>query len=368
MKVNFLTENIQEKISLLGKTLPSHSPIPVLTSLLVEATKEGFFLSATDLEFGVTIQIPAKIEEEGGVLIPGKHFIEVINSLGKEKATLTQEKDQVLLETQTGTFKFQVMPKDEFPKMFEEKGEKIDEFTKEEFATIFSRLTFAVSTDSARPHLTGIYIVKKDKEVHFVATDGYRMTLVKTTREIDDEMLKEGIIVSVQLISEALSLKSAEKISLFVYRKGNQFILEADGVRLVGRLIEGVYPDYARVIPGSVGTTITVEVEEFLRVVRVVSVFARENANVVSVDIKSGTLTLSVPSTSIGEAESVLEGIQEGPDGAISFNIKYLSDLLRVSEGKKIKVGINSSFDPSLFTIPGEESFLHVIMPVKVQE
>ena len=97
MKVNFLTENIQEKISLLGKTLPSHAPIPVLTSILIEATKEGLFLSATDLEFGITVQIPAKIEEEGGVLIPGKQFIEIINSLGKEKATFTQEKDQMLL-------------------------------------------------------------------------------------------------------------------------------------------------------------------------------------------------------------------------------------------------------------------------------
>lgn len=368
MKVNFLTENIQEKISLLGKTLPSHAPIPVLTSILIEATKEGLFLSATDLEFGITVQIPAKIEEEGGVLIPGKQFIEIINSLGKEKATFTQEKDQMLLETQTGTFKFQAMPKDEFPKMFEEKGEKIDEYTKEEFTAIFSRLTFAVSTDSARPHLTGIYIVKKEKEVHFVATDGYRLSLVKTVREVGEEVLQEGIIVSPQLISEALSLKSAEKISLFVYKQGNQFILEADGVRLVGRLIEGVYPEYARVVPGSVGTAITVDVGEFLKVVRAVSVFARENANVVKVDVKNGTLTLSVPSTSIGEAESVLEGTQEGPDGEISFNSRYLSDLLRVSEGKKIKVGINSSFDPSLFTIPGEESFLHVIMPVKVQD
>lgn len=368
MRVNFLTENLIENISLLGKTLPSHSSIPVLSSILVEAVKDGLFFSATDLEFGVTLQVPAKIEEEGGVLIPGKQFIEVVNSLGKEKVTLKQEKDQIHLEAQSGVFKFQALPKDEFPKMFEEKGEEMQVFKKEEFFEIFSKLTLAVSTDAARPHLTGVFIVKKEEEIHYVATDGYRLSIVKKPIIQGQDTLEKGIIVSSQLINEALSLKSVQNISLFVYEKGNQVMLEADGVRLIGRLIEGVYPDYTKAIPGSVGTTLTVLVEEFLKTVRVVSVFARENANVVRVSISENTLALSVPSTSIGEAESKVEGNQEGPDGSISFNSKYLLDLLRIAEGKKIKIGINSSFDPSLFTIPGDVQFLHVIMPVRVEE
>lgn len=368
MKVSLLTENLQETISLLGKTLPAHSPVPVLSSILVDATKDGLYLSATDLEFGVTTTVPAKIEEEGGVLIPGKQFIEVVNSLGKEKATLRQEKDQVLLEAQTGTFKFQAIPKDEFPKMFEDVGEKVDEFTREEFIQVFSKLTFAVSTDDARPHLTGVYLVKKEDTIHFVATDGYRLSLVSKKGRGGGSILEKGIIISPQLINDALSLKTQSPIKLYVYEKGNQVILETEGVRLVGRLIEGVYPEYSRVIPGSAGSAITVSVEEFLKVVRAVTVFARENANVVSLNISDNTLTLTVPSTSLGEAESVIEGLQEGPGGNISYNIKYLSDLLRVSENGKIKMGINSPFDPSIFTLPQDGDFLHVIMPVRVQE
>lgn len=368
MKVSLLTENLQENISLLGKTLPVHSPVPVLSSVLIDASSDGLHLSVTDLEFGVTITVAGKIEEEGGVLVPGKQFIEVVNSLGKEKAVLRQVKDQVLLETQTGTFKFQAIPKDEFPKMFEEKGEKIEEFTRNAFIDIFSKLTIAVSTDEARPHLTGIYITKKDDGVHFVATDGYRLSLVSEKERNGEKLPETGIIISPQLISDALSLKTESNISLYMYEKGNQVILEAEGIRLIGRLIEGTYPDYGRVIPGSTGTAISISSEEFLKAVRAVTVFARENANVVSIKIADNALTLSVPSTSIGEAESVIEGIQEGPEGNISYNIKYLSDLLRISGNGKIKLGINSPFDPSVFTIPSDKNFLHVIMPVRVQE
>lgn len=368
MKASVLTENLQEHLSLVGKVIPAHSSVPVLSSILLEATKEGILLSATDLEFGITITVPAKVEEEGGVLIPGKQFIEVVNSLGHEKALIYQEKDQIHLEAQTGKFTFQGVPKDEFPKMFEEKGVVVEEFTREEFVAIFSRLTFAVSTDDARPHLTGVYMTEKDSETHFVATDGYRLSLVSSKQKEVGEGFSGGIIISPQLINDALSLKTTSKITMYTYIQGNQVILETDGVSLIGRLIEGTYPEYTRVIPEGSTTSITVSVEDFQKAVRAISVFARENANVVSIKVVDNTLVLSVPSTSIGEAESIVEGVQEGPGGNISFNIKYLSDLLRVAISKTITMGIQSPFDPAIFTVSQEKEFLHVIMPVRVQE
>lgn len=367
MNVNFLTENIYEYLSLLGKVIPSHSQIPLLSSVLLEATPTEFKLSVTDLEFGVTVAIPAKIEESGGLLVPGKQFVEILSSLPHEKAQLTREKEQLVLSSASGSFKFQALPKDDFPRLFEEKGEKVGEFNTEIFQNIFTKLIFAVSTDDSRPHLTGIYVVKKEGQVDLVATDGYRMSLKRVSGgNWKDE--GDGLILSPRLIMEGLSLKNTDKIGLFIHRKGNQAILEAGGAMLIGRLIEGQYPDYEKVLPKESKTSIVLDREEFQRLLKVTSVFARENANVINCSITLGALHLQVASSSLGEAESKIEGQQTGDDNTIAFNIKFLQDFLRSVQGKKITLHINSPFEPALFTTDDDPDFKHVIMPVRVQE
>jgi len=367
MEVNILTENLTENVSLLGKIIPSHSQIPILSSLLLEATQDSLILSSTDLEFGVRVSIPAKIEKTGGVLVPGRQFIEILSTLGREKARLYQEKDQLIISSPSGSFKFQVLPKDEFPRLFEEKGEKAGEFTQGEYQTIFEKLIFAVSQDESRPHLTGIYVVKTEESIDFVATDGYRMSLKKirgkTLAGIDG-----GFIVSPRLISEGLSLKNEKKLDLHIYKGGNQAILEAGGVLLVGRLIEGQYPSYEKVIPKDSKTSITLDREELLKLLKTVSVFARENANVINCSVNLGAFHLQVATNSLGEAESQLDGKQEGDDNQIAFNIKFLMDFLRSVGGKTITIKLNSAFEPALLTTDDDPDFLHVIMPVRVQE
>src|SRR5690349_866420 len=154
MTVEFLIENIEKYLSALAKTLPSHSQLPVLANILLEATTDGLFLCATDLDLGVRVKIPAKIEAEGAVTVPGKQFLEVLSSLPKGKVRLTYEKDTLALESHGNRIFFQTISKDEFPSLFSEKGEKMYEFSKNEFRDIFSKLIFAASLDESRPQLT----------------------------------------------------------------------------------------------------------------------------------------------------------------------------------------------------------------------
>lgn len=368
MIVNFLTDTIQNNISLLGKIVPAHSQIPVLSSILLDTSDDIFSMSSTDLEFGVRIVVPAKIESEGGVLVPGKQFIETLSLLSRGKVRLALEGDQVILTTDTSTFKFQVMPKDEFPRLFEEKGDKTGEFTQEEFSGIFSKLLYAVSQDEARPHLTGVYMVRKGDGVDYVATDGYRMSLKRVLQDKNAEKLENGLIMSQRLISEGLAQKNAKLLSLYVYPKGNQTILETDGCVLVGRMIEGTYPDYEKVIPTQSKTKIELNKSEFVELLRSSSVFARENANIIHVHISLGKLTVSVSSSSLGESKGTIEGIQTGDDNNIAFNIKFVMDYLKSIAGEKVILQVNSPFEPALFTTDEDREYFHVIMPVRIQE
>ena len=89
MTVRILSENLQKRISFLSHAISSKNPLPILQNVLLKAENSQLILSATDLEIGIQIHIPAKVEEEGTVVIPAKTFIDLIASLPSETITLT---------------------------------------------------------------------------------------------------------------------------------------------------------------------------------------------------------------------------------------------------------------------------------------
>lgn len=361
MKAEFLIENIEGYLSILSKILPIHSQIPVLANLLIEANKEGIYISSTNLETGVRVHLSAKVEEEGATTVPGKQFIEALSSLPKDKVLLTQEKDTIKLTCRGDSVSFQTIARDEFPSIYEEKGEKIVEFSEEELRKTFSSLIFAASLDESRPELTGVLLSQKEDEVDFVATDGFRLSFEKVkNKKIIEE---DSLILPSKVIAEALSLKSP--VAVFVYKKANQVIFEAEDIILVSRLISGNFPNYQKVIPMNSKTKISFDVAEFAQKLRLISIFARDTANVVRVRISEGKIIMKAASAGVGEGDIEIEGKQEGEENEIAFNIKFLSDLLKNTEAKEISMQVSSPIEPALFKTE-DPNFLHVIMPVRV--
>lgn len=366
MKVQLLVENIEPFLSSLAKALPNHSPVPILMNVLIEATQSGIYFSATDLEMGIKVKVSGKIDAEGAVTVPGKQLLEVLNSLPKGKVHLTYEKESFTIDSAGGIITLQTIPKEEFPKLFEEKGEKVHTFSKTELKDIFSKILFSASLDDSRAELTGVYIVQKETGVEFVATDGYRLSLKRIPNK---KLLDEGVgmIISAKVIQEALALNT-ETMDMYVYNEGNQVLFEAQDLVLVGRLIQGNFPNYERVIPDGGTTTAVVDVEEFGKAIKLSSVFARASANIVRVKIADKQLRLYSRSSGVGEGDVKIAVEQTGEESEIAFNVKYLSDLLRVVEEKRITLAISGPLAAALITLEKDTNFLHVIMPVRVQE
>lgn len=368
MKINCFTENIEKHTSLLTKIIPLHSQVPIFSNVLIEANKDGFFLSTTDLDLAVRVKIPAKIEEEGSTTVPGKQFLEVINSLPKDKVSLKTVKDSFIVNCRGNKVSFQTIAREEFPTLFEKKGEKIAEFSIEDFKNIFSKIIFAASNDETRPQLSGVLLLQSQEGAVFVATDGYRLSLEKIKKEILAKT-DDRLILSSRLINEVLLLKPEKsEISMYVLKEGSQILFESEDVLLVGRMIEGEFPNYERVIPKNYKTKLLVNREELLQSLRLSSVFARESANIVKIKIDENTLELSSKASGLGEGEIKIDTEKEGDNLEISFNVKFLLDFLRSIDSENIIIEANSGTEPCLFRLKQDNSFLHVIMPVRIQE
>jgi len=363
MKVTILPENITNYLPLINKVLPTHSQVPILSNVLLEANKDGFVISATDLEIATQIKIPAKIDREGGVTVPGKEFLEAINSLPKDKITIEMDKEIVVMTCRDNRIVFNTIAREEFPTLYKDKGELTSTFERAEFIDIFSYLTFSVSQEESRPQLTGVLIDTQDAGVSFVSTDGYRMSVKKQTGQ--KTKIKEALIVSVKLINEVISMKGESIINLYVNKLEGQVIFEVGDALVIGRMIEGNFPDYNRVIPKTSATTVVFERESLLQTVRLVSVFAKESSNIATLNIIGNTIKLETKSQGVGEGEAVVECQKTGDDNKIAFNIKYLLDLLKNVNDNSMELKLNSPSEPALFEIK-EKNYLHVIMPIQV--
>jgi DNA polymerase III subunit beta len=161
MKVQLLTPNIQSKLSFLNKAVSPKSQLPVLQNILLEAKGDKLRLSSTDLEIGIEAFVPCKIDEEGETTVPARLFTELVNSLTDEVVTLTAEDNTLHVQTKRTKSTFQTISADEFPKLYEEKGELLATLPAKDIKREFSSVVFAASADTTRPalflwRLTGI--------------------------------------------------------------------------------------------------------------------------------------------------------------------------------------------------------------------
>jgi len=138
-------------------------------------------------------------------------------------------------------------------------------------------------------------------------------------------------------------------------------------VQIYTRLIEGEFPVYSRIIPQSFTTRAVFDKEEFLKAVKLSSIFARDGANIVKIKVGKEGLTLSANATQVGENVCEVEGVIDGDENEIAFNSRFLLEFLQVIDSKEIAFEMTGPLNPGVFKLPGDESYLHIIMPVRVQ-
>ena len=79
------------------------------------------------------------------------------------------------------------------------------------------------------------------------------------------------------------------------------------------------------------------------------------------------SIKLSAESSQVGSQETVIDAKVEGEPIEILFNYKFLEDFLRVVTGEEVVMEFNNAGSPGVFTDPKDPNFLHLIMPVKIQ-
>ncbi len=367
MKLTVLSEHLQKKIQLINKGVSSKSQLPILLNILLEAKNGKLHINSTDLEIGIQTSIPVNIEEEGSVTTPARIFSDLISALSSEKITIQTKNTTLEIITTKTKSVLQTTPSEEFPKLYEEKGKEIMQIKKETLQKDFSRVVFAASFDTSRPALSGVYIKQGElgNKLLLVATDGYRLSLQQAKKEVE---LEKPLLIPVRVLREVMGIKEENNIvNMFIAEQKNQVLFEQGETVVVGRLIDAQFPQYEKIIPTDFSTRALFDRQELLKAVKMSAVFARESANIIRFSLKKDMIIVSANSAQVGENTVEVEAKVKGEETEIAFNARYLLDFLGTIEEEDIVLEMTTPTSPGVFKIKDDPSFLHLIMPIRVQ-
>jgi DNA polymerase-3 subunit beta len=367
MKLKVLQENLHTSLTTASRFVSAKAQLPVLANILLKATKTKLTIASTNLEIAISSSIGAQVDKEGEIAVPAKAITEIVSNLLPGTITLSAEKEQLKIESQSSTLNVLSMNTADFPLV----PQKID--AKEAIALPrgpllegLSQVLFASSIDETRPVLTGILMIFKPQELVLVATDGFRLS----QKRIEGKGLKKSqrLILPKAVLAEVSRLTGDGEEILFGYRQSeNQAVFGFSDTVLSSRVLEGEFPDFEKIMPKETSLKVELDKEDFLRAVKLASVFARESANIVKLLIGKGNVKILAESPNSGSQETEVEAKTEGTGIEIAFNYRFLEEFLHAVKGETVKIGLSSPSSPGVFTDPADKGFIHLIMPVRVQ-
>lgn len=365
MKFSILKGPFLEKLSIASRFTSSRlSSVVALQGICLKGEENTLHFYATNLNSYYHTHLKIEEKTNNMVVIEPKKMIEFLSFLPEGKIEIEIGETQVNVTQGKTRGEFPVFSTDDFPLPPKLKG-KPGKIEANLFLENLPKILFAASTDETRPVLTGVNFVVEDEEMLLVATDGFRLSLLRLKK---NENLPSMIVPS-SFLNQILPLIKSEKEILFDYSLEEKAINFKIGEHDVySRLIEGEYPPFERVIPTQVKTIVEVEKQDFLRNIKLISIFARDFSNVVIFEVKNETLTLKPKSDKNNGNFTCQEAKIKGEEIKIAFNFKFLLDLLSHLEAEKIIIELIRPDSPAVFKSDKNPNFLHIIMPVRIQE
>ncbi|MBM4318741.1 MAG: DNA polymerase III subunit beta [Deltaproteobacteria bacterium] len=348
------------------------STMAMLSNALIRAEDATTIqVAATDLDVTLVGRYPASVEKTGALTVNARSLYDIVRNLPPgELALIGQENNWVEIRQGAIEFRMVGMPPDEFPALPEAAGENLGcNISKKQLFLMIEGVIFSVSTDDTRPNLNGVLVKPAGVEkLMMVSTDGHRLS--KVVRHVGSNLEglpEEGVIIPRKGLAE---LKRAmddggERISFGV--QGSQVIFQGESDTLFVRLIDGVFPDFNRVIPKTNRNVARMEREQLITSLRRVSLFAQAKTMGIRIALSSdGRMRISASNPDLGRAQEEFEVDYSGDTLEIGYNARYLLDCLAPIETREVRFEMNDDLSPGIVRVDGDDDSFYVVMPMRL--
>lgn len=369
MNFTITRQNLHQGLAAVSASIPTKTTLPVLSNILLEARDGGVWMSGTDLDVAVRVQVPADVREPGNLTAPGKKLQEIARALPDQPVEMVSRGDQLELKCGRSSFKLNGLPSEEFPSLPTVDFDDGWSITGSELQKLIHHTAFAVSTEESRPILNGVLWELRDGRMQMVATNGHRLARMAVRAGPATATSADFIVPPAALQQVQRLFKSDD--GLDVARDGNHLGFRSSGTEVYTRLIEGTYPNYEQVIPKDNDKSAIVEKGALESAVRRMAVVASDQTHRIRLVFNEGRVNLNVLTPDLGEGEDEIELQYGGEELEIGFNANYLLEVLRYMPTDEVRLTFKAperaaTLEP--VTPEGEDAldYLCLVMPLRL--
>ncbi len=362
MQLQVTQENLNKALGIVARVASARNTLPILANVLIKTVDNRLSISATNLDIAITQHIGAKVSEEGAITVPARLMQDFVGSLPSGVIELKLDENKLKITTDQYKSVVNGVVADEFPVMPAISVGQTWTINASVFKKGLQQVIMAASNDESRPVLTGVLLKSQDGKLYAASTDSYRLAEKLLTSNNEDVQL----LIPATAIQDLLRILGDYDDLVQVTHDDQQILFQANDVDLVARLIDGKYPDYRKLIPAAFAVQAVVKRTDLVNVTKVSSLFARESAGsvTINVDEESGQLSIRSVASQLGENTASATGKMTG-SGSITLNSRYLLDALHAFGGDEVAFCFNGKLEPTMLKDPKNDDYVHIIMPLK---
>jgi DNA polymerase-3 subunit beta len=343
--------------------------LPILSNVLLEKKANRLTFLATDIEIQITTSAEvAEGEGDGAVTVSAKKLQDILRSLpDSSEITLGLEDKRLQVKAGKSRFNLQTLPAEDFPRMaLSETEPKKIEVTQKQFRHLLTQTQFAMALQDVRYYLNGLMLLVEGGELRAVATDGHRLAYACMTLGENISLPKQELILPRKTVIELTRLLADNEDPVHIEMTSNQIRFQFGNIVLVSKLIDGKFPDYERVIPASLKNLVTLNRTALLQSLIRAAILTNEKFRGVRLILTPGSLKIVAANAEHEEAQEEIEIDYSGDAVDVGFNVGYLLDVLNYASSEFVEWGFNDANSSALLTLPGNEFFKYVVMPMRI--
>jgi len=363
MKLECQVEKIKNALLIADRITGKNLTLPVLSSILWVVKSNKLILRATNLNLGIEIEVPAKIEKEGVVAVRSDVLISLFSQLsGNENVKLELISGNLSVKTKASTILLKGIPYEDFPTIPIVTGENLL-LPAKKFIEGIRSVYYGASVSEIKPEIGSVYIYPEEDMLVFVSTDSFRLAEKKV--KIKQKLTFGGILIPFKNTVEIIKVLDGIDGDIKITLQKNQLSFTLPNIYLTSRVVDGAFPDYKVIVPKTASTQAVVLKQDFISSLKISNVFS-DKFNQVTLTVKPQEKVFEVESknTDIGENTTFLSGALAGDNVSANFNYKYILDCFQSISGDSLNLELNGSNRPMIIRAVGDSSFMYLVMPM----
>lgn len=364
IEINF--QKFKNAVNLVERVANKHLTLPVLSCILMDIKKNSVVLKATNLDVGLEVSLSAKTSKDITVAIPAHTLSAFLSQIPDNESNIKIDIQEGNVNIQTLYSKgvLKTMSAEDFPTIPRPTDPDTVQMPKNSLIKGFKSVWYSSSLSSVKPELSSVYIYNEPNNITFVATDSFRLAEKKIP--VNKKFLNNDLLVPFKNVSELIRVLEIMPEEVKIETNKNILAISGDGIYVVSRIIDGVFPDYKQIIPKSYVTEIVALKQDVINALKISNVFSDKfNQIKFTIDPDAKTFEISTKNIDIGENKTKIESTITGQKLELNFNSKYISDCFQSIDSDSVSVLLSGMNRPMVIKpVSGEQTFMYLVMPM----